>query len=116
MQQLDDTPDLMERTERITAGSVAEQLTAPSPPLLVDVRTSSEWDEEHIDAAVNLPLAQLPDRMPELQGDRPLVVYCTSGYRSAIATSLLRRAGRSDVANLVGGLGAWKSAQLATVP
>jgi rhodanese-related sulfurtransferase/glyoxylase-like metal-dependent hydrolase (beta-lactamase superfamily II) len=115
MQQLDDAPELLERTERITAGSVAEQLTEPSAPLLLDVRASSEWDEEHIDAALNLPLAQLPERMTELQGDRPLVVYCTSGYRSSIAASLLRRAGRSDVANLVGGLAAWKSAQLATV-
>lgn len=115
MQQLDGAPELVERIERITAGSAAEQLAAPSPPLLLDVRTSREWEEEHIDSAFNLPLAQLPDRMTELQRDRPLIVYCGSGYRSAIATSLLCREGRRDVANLVGGLGAWKSAQLATV-
>ena len=112
MQQLDDAPELVERIERITAGSAAEQLGALEPPLLVDVRTSREWQEERIDGAMNLPLSQLADRWGELPADRQLVVYCASGYRSAIATSLLRRAGMARVASLVGGLAAWRSAQL----
>jgi len=47
--------------------------------------------------------------------DRRLIVYCASGYRSGIAASLLRGHGRPDVANLVGGLAAWTSAQLHAV-
>jgi glyoxylase-like metal-dependent hydrolase (beta-lactamase superfamily II)/rhodanese-related sulfurtransferase len=115
MKQLDEAPELVERTERITAGSASELLASPSPPLLVDVRTPREWTESHVDGAVNLPLSQLADRIDELPTDRQLIVYCSSGYRSAVAVSLLRREGRSDVANLVGGLAAWTSAQLETI-
>jgi rhodanese-related sulfurtransferase len=64
---------------------------------------------------VNLPLSQLSERAAELPPDRPLIVYCASGYRSAIATSLLSRKGLPQVANMVGGLAAWDSARLPTV-
>jgi hydroxyacylglutathione hydrolase len=116
MQQLEDAPELIGRVERITAGSAAEQLGAPDPPLLLDVRTAREYGEAHIEGAVNMPLSQLAGRIGEVPTDRAIVVYCASGYRSAIASSLLRREGLPRVANLVGGLGAWNSAQLATVP
>lgn len=115
MQQLDHAHELVERTERITAGSAAEQLAQADPPQLVDVRTTREWDEAHIDGALNLPLSRLAERLGELPQDRPLIVHCASGYRSAIAESLLRREGLPRVANLVGGLSAWTSAHLPTV-
>ena len=115
MQQLDSAPELIERIERITAGSLAEQLVAPDGPRVVDVRTPREWSDGHIDGSVNVPLSQLAERGPELPSDRQLVVYCASGYRSSIAVSLLRRQGLPQVANLVGGLAAWKSARMGTV-
>jgi glyoxylase-like metal-dependent hydrolase (beta-lactamase superfamily II)/rhodanese-related sulfurtransferase len=115
MQQLEDAPDLIDRTERITAASLAEQLALSEPPLLLDVRSTGEWDQAHIDGSVNLPLSQLGERLDELPSGRPLVVHCAGGYRSAIAASLLRRKGLPHVADLVGGLGAWESAQLAIV-
>jgi hydroxyacylglutathione hydrolase len=115
MQQLEGASGLVDRIERITATSVAEQLDAPEPPLILDVRTAREYGEGHIDGALNVPLSQLPERVGEVPPNRPVVVYCASGYRSAIAASLLRRDGLSQVANLVGGLAAWNSAQLATV-
>jgi glyoxylase-like metal-dependent hydrolase (beta-lactamase superfamily II)/rhodanese-related sulfurtransferase len=113
MQPLDEFPELVERTERITAGSLAEQLSSTSPPALIDVRTEREWSESHIEGAINLPLSQLDERLGELP-DRPLVVYCAGGYRSGIAVSLIGRHGIERVANLVGGIGAWESAKLAT--
>jgi hydroxyacylglutathione hydrolase len=116
MLQLEDRPDLVDRVERVTAGSVAEQLASSAPPLVIDVRTPREWDQQHIDGAVNLPLAQLKDRLDAIPADRPIVVHCAGGYRSVIAASLLRREGLPNVADLVGGIGAWESAQLATVP
>jgi glyoxylase-like metal-dependent hydrolase (beta-lactamase superfamily II)/rhodanese-related sulfurtransferase len=115
MQQLEDAPDLIERTERITAGSLAEQLASSEPPLVLDVRSAGEWVQGHIDGALNLPLSQLADRLDELPSDRSLVVHCAGGYRSAIAASLLRREGLQRVADLVGGIGAWESAQLVVV-
>ena len=115
MQQLEDAPELVDRIERITAGSVAELLDAADPPLLIDVRTTGEWGTAHIEGAVNLPLSRLAERLGEVPAGRPLIVYCASGYRSAIAASLLRREGVPRVANLVGGLAAWQSAQLETI-
>jgi len=115
MQQLERAPELVGRIERITAASTAEQLGAPDPPLLLDVRTIREHGEAHIKGAVSMPLSQLAEHVGELPADRAIVVYCASGYRSAIASSMLRREGLPRVANLVGGLGAWNSAQLATV-
>jgi hydroxyacylglutathione hydrolase len=112
MQQLDAAPELIARGERITAGSLAEQLKEPAPPLLVDVRTPPEWGHGHIDDALNLPLTHLAERFGEVPRNRELVVYCASGYRAAIATSLLRRAGIDRVMNLVGGLAAWEAETL----
>jgi hydroxyacylglutathione hydrolase len=110
MESLSETPDLIDRIERITAGSLAERLDSPAPPLLVDVRAPSEWEQERIDAAVNVPLSRLPERLQSLPRDRQIVVHCASGYRSAIAAGLLQGAGFATVADLVGGLGAWSSA------
>jgi hydroxyacylglutathione hydrolase len=79
------------------------------------VRSAREWSSGHIESALNLPLSQLTNRLAELPPDRPLIVYCASGYRSSAASSLLRREGVEPVANLVGGLAAWSSAQLPSV-
>ena len=76
---------------------------------MIDVRAPGEWEAGHIDGAINVPLSRLADELDELPADRLVVVYCASGYRSAIAASLLRRAGRTEVADLVGGLEAWKA-------
>ena len=110
MQALDATPDLVERTERITAGSLAEQLAGAQPPTVIDVRAASEWEEGRIEGAVHIPLSHLSERLDELPTDGPVVVYCGSGYRSAIAASILLKHGRNDVADLVGGLPAWEAA------
>ena len=109
MQQLASAPGLVGRVERITAGSLAEQLQSPQPPVVVDVRTAREWAGSRIDGAVNVPLSQLAQRIGELPADRDLVVYCAGGYRASIAVSILRRDGYDRVANLVGGIGAWES-------
>ncbi len=110
MQALDAEPGLLDRIERITAGSLAERLRAADRPMLIDVRAPGEWAEGRIEAAVNLPLSRFPEQMAALPRDRPIVVHCASGYRSAIAASLLQREGFSGVADLVGGLPAWESA------
>jgi rhodanese-related sulfurtransferase len=114
MQALDARPELLERTERVTASSLAAQLEGPEPPLVVDVRTPREWEEKHVEGAVNVSLAQLRERAGSLPDERAIVVYCTSGYRSAIAASLLMRDGFPRVSDLVGGLGAWESVKLPT--
>jgi hydroxyacylglutathione hydrolase len=110
MESVGARPELIARIERITAASLAERLGESDPPLLIDVRAPGEWQERRIEAAVNLPLSRLPERIATLPRDRPIVVHCGSGYRSAIAASFLTREGFADVADLVGGLSAWESA------
>lgn len=116
MQALAARPDLVGRTERITAPTLAEQLVEADPPLVLDVRTEHEWRDKHIAGSLNIPLQQLRERLGEVPRDRRLVVQCGSGYRSAIAASLLKQHGVTALADLVGGFAAWEASQLATVP
>jgi hydroxyacylglutathione hydrolase len=109
MQTLADRDGLVARIERITAGSLAERLAGAEPPLLIDVRAPGECREQRIEVAVNIPLPRLPERMSTLPRDESIVVHCASGYRSAIAASLLQRDGCGRVADLVGGIAAWTS-------
>src|SRR5215471_4100038 len=76
---------------------------------VLDVREPGEVSGGVIEESVHIPLGQLRSRAGELDRGRLLVVYCRSGYRSSIATSLLRRAGFRDIANLTGGFDAWKA-------
>ena len=112
MQPLEDAPELVERTERITAQALAEQLASADPPTVIDVRAEREWEGERIDGAINLPLSVLAETLANERIARSSVVYCASGYRSAIAASLMRRL-EYDVADLVGGIAAWQAAGLA---
>jgi len=111
MVQLDGAPELLERTERVTAGSLSEALASADPPVVVDVRSDREWDEGHIDGAMSLPLSRLQNDLDALPADRPLVVHCASDYRSSVAASLLAGAGVQRIAVLVGGIAAWEQAQ-----
>jgi len=104
MLALDDRADLVERTDRITAATLAEQLDEPEPPLVLDVRNESEREGVVVDSSVNIPLPHLPEHLDELPRDRAIVVHCSSGYRSSTAASLLQRNGFTLVADLVGGL------------
>lgn len=115
MQALALRPDLVRRTERITAATLAELLTASPPPVVLDVRTVKEWQDKHIAGSDNIPLPHLEERLLEVPRDRQVVVHCASGYRSSIAASLLARHGFTRVADLVGGFAAWEAAKLDTV-
>jgi glyoxylase-like metal-dependent hydrolase (beta-lactamase superfamily II)/rhodanese-related sulfurtransferase len=79
---------------------------------VLDVREPSEVAAGAIENSARIPLGQLAARVNELDRNKLLVVHCKSGYRSSIATSLLRRAGFRDIANLTGGFDAWKAAGL----
>ena len=92
----------------MTAGTLAERLTASTPPTVLDVRTEREWEHGQIDHSLNIPLPHLSEKIYELPHDQPVVVHCASGYRSSIAASLFERAGFSNVIDLVGGYEAWE--------
>ena len=74
---------------------------------LVDVRSPEEFNERHIDGAVNIPVDELPKRASELGNkDQPLVLYCRTGRRAERGAKSLREAGFTKVENL-GGMGNW---------
>ena len=64
---------------------------------VLDVRRNEEWRDSHVAGARHLPLHELPARLAEVPPDKEIWVYCATGYRSAIAASLLERAGRRVV-------------------
>jgi len=79
---------------------------------LVDVRGATEFDAGHLPGSMNIPVGLLAQSLDQLQEHAPVVVQCQSGARSAIAASVLMRAGRANVFNLVGGFAAWRGAGL----
>jgi hydroxyacylglutathione hydrolase len=79
---------------------------------VLDVRREPEWEAGHIDGAAWWPLDHFKVSTPEIDRGAPIAVHCKSGYRSAIACSLLLRAGFKSVANVSGGFDAWQQAKL----
>ena len=79
---------------------------------LVDVRRPSEWREGHVEGAVHKPLDRLRGSLGGLDPARPVAVYCKSGYRSSISSSILQAAGFKEVFNITGGFDAWKASHL----
>jgi hydroxyacylglutathione hydrolase len=84
----------------------------PGSVALVDVREMGERTGGAIEESISIPLGKLEARAAELNREKLLVVHCKGGYRSSIATSILRRAGFQNVANLTGGFDAWRAANL----
>jgi len=79
---------------------------------LWDVRRNSEWNASHITHARHQFLGNLEDRIHSLNNQKPIVLLCRTGIRSAMAASLLQAAGIEQVINLEGGIMAWKAAGL----
>jgi len=88
--------------KRITAGEFAKNYDAENS-LLVDVRKKSEFDSEHVLGAVNIPLNEINRHLAEFPKDKPFVLHCAGGYRSMIATSILKQRGWENFADIMGG-------------
>ncbi len=115
LRSLESRPDLTATTERLSPPLAAERL-ATRETLAVDVRTPGERDQKFVAGSVSIPLNHLIERLPELPGDRPLIVYCAGGYRSSIAASLLQQHGFASVSEIAGGITAWETAKLPVEP
>jgi rhodanese-related sulfurtransferase len=79
---------------------------------VVDVRRPGEWQAGHIAGALHVPLNTLADGAAALPKDEPLAVICAGGFRSSIATSVLEQQGFTKITNVVGGMAAWRNANL----
>ncbi|WP_447969761.1 MBL fold metallo-hydrolase [Nitrospira sp. M1] len=111
MEALSHRVDLVDRTVRMTAQMLAEELQTAEPPLVLDVRNEQEWKGKQISGSVNISVNHLEKRVDEVTRNRQIVVHCASGYRSSIAASLLEKHGITNVMDLVGGIEAWGKIQ-----
>jgi rhodanese-related sulfurtransferase len=83
-------------------------------PLVLDVREDSEFGKSHITGAKHIPVAELEQRIAELEDwrERDILIYCRAGQRSAKAAAVLKRHGFTSMYKLDGGIMAWQSANL----
>jgi glyoxylase-like metal-dependent hydrolase (beta-lactamase superfamily II)/rhodanese-related sulfurtransferase len=114
-QLLIDRPDLVEASSRVTIVELSELIGVQADIQLVDVRNPGETVAGTLPAARAVPLARLVGSLDEFDPEAPTVVYCAGGYRSLVASSVLRHAGFADVSDLLGGYGAWAAAGLPVV-
>lgn len=82
--------------------------------LIVDVREPDEFAAERAPGVALVPLSEFVARHDELPKDRPLLMICAAGSRSASATAYLLQHGWTDVKNVTGGMMAWAGAGLPT--
>jgi rhodanese-related sulfurtransferase len=92
----------------------ALQLINHKDALVLDVREQAEYDNGHLLNAKLIPLNKLEERIGEIEKyrERPIVVVCRSGQRSASAISTLNKQGFAQAYNLEGGVYAWQKANL----
>ena len=86
----------------------ARSLIEDKPDLVIlDVRTASEYEEGHIEGAVNIPVQELSARLDELSREDELLVYCRTGNRSAQAVDILQDVGFTKIYHMNAGITGW---------
>ncbi|MBX9771017.1 MAG: MBL fold metallo-hydrolase [Candidatus Obscuribacterales bacterium] len=103
----------IETSERLNSKELTEAISAGLKTVL-DVRTLDEFNGNHIDGAIHIPLTELKERISEIPTSTNLAVVCAGGYRSSIAASLLRKVGFANVTDLIGGMGAYQKDMVST--
>lgn len=98
----------------VKADVLNAQILSGNAPFLLDVREPSELETAgYITGAVNISVRNVLKNLDKLPAqDQPIVVYCGSGHRGALAMAALRMLGYTDVRNLGGGFGGWTKANL----
>jgi rhodanese-related sulfurtransferase len=91
--------------KEIDPGYVGELATKGAH--LIDVRTEAEVAQGVIDGAIHIPLHLLPLRAADIPQDKPVVIYCRSGARSAQACAFMASKGYDNMHNLAGGIMEW---------
>ncbi len=86
---------------------------------VMDVRRNPEFDTEHVEGALNIPLKDLEQNLDKVNNDQQYLIHCLGGYRSMIAASILKRNGIDNIVNVWGGWNSIKkdgNAKLVTGP
>ncbi|MBU6284615.1 MAG: rhodanese-like domain-containing protein [Betaproteobacteria bacterium] len=109
-------PSIRDRAggERLDTVS-ATRLMNDEEPTLIDVRSPAEYEAGHLLRAKSIPLVDLPKRVSEIKGKKPVLVLDTDGSKAAKASAIIREAGIERVYSLAGGVAAWRAASLPLV-
>lgn len=93
--------------DQITTDALATALEQGDEVTILDSREMQEWTQGHLPGAVLMPVGHIPQQAHTLPQDAPVAVHCAHGYRSAVAASLLERAGLSHVLHVTDGYEEW---------
>lgn len=104
--------------DEVDAERARAQVEGPrgAQTLVLDVRTEQEVRGGHIPGALWIPVDQLESRAREVPKDRPVLVVCAAGGRSAAACDYLTGRGHENVVNVIGGMSSWRGKTAAGLP
>lgn len=113
----DNTSDLYEDINVNVAYNMINDTEAYFDLVILDVRTLSEYEENHINSSILIPHDELETRINELVNykDIEIIVHCRSGSRSNIAVNILISNNFTKVYNMLGGINSWIGAEYPTV-
>lgn len=84
---------------------------AESKTLFIDVREPSEYGGGHIPGAINIPLRELAQHLDQVPHNQPVMLYCSTGYRTGIGVMALRLLGYDNVEGFPPSYAGWQQAQ-----
>ena len=109
--------ELLDLIIDIEADELAMDMPFDPNLIVLDVRRTTEFADGHVKDAINLPLNDMTDpaTMTQLEDNQNIYVHCAGGYRSVVASSLLKRQGIHNIRNVVGGWGKIKEQEKITI-
>lgn len=99
---------LLAAAQNISAAQSHEMLLKNPQIYLLDVRTREEYLQIRLDGAHLIPIEEILRRVEEIPTDRPVLVYCAVGSRSAQVANYLARRSKAEVYNMYGGIWGWQ--------
>lgn len=90
-----------DHVERISAAQLAAVYN--NKPIIIDVRNQNEYNADHVEGALNIPLDYINEHLAEFPKDKPFIMHCAGGYRSMIAASILKSRGWDNFSDVDGG-------------
>lgn len=92
----------IDSSNRISATALEKMIS--SKPIIIDVRKKSEFNSEHVEGAINIPLNEINTHFAKFPKDKPFILHCAGGYRSMIAASILKSRGIENFMDVEGGM------------
>jgi len=95
----------VETVNRLTPADFITTYAENEDDTIIDIRKKSEYDSEHLVGAINVPLNEINQHLDQFPKDKNFVLYCAGGYRSMIASSILKQRGWDNFSDVIGGFG-----------